>query len=343
MERYNIGIVGCGTIFPMHAESILKAKGASITAVCDIKRKRAAEKAERYRCSYYTDYKTMIQKERLDCVHICTPHHLHAPLAIYAAEAGLHALVEKPMALSSEGASQMIETFKKRKLRLGVISQNRFNPGSRLVKKRLTEGALGRPLSAKLVLSYHKPDEYYKKSDWKGTWDKEGGGVVIDQSIHFLDVLQWLINDKVDYVEANISKRKHSFIKVEDCAEGVIQFKKGAYVCFYLINFYTYDADTQFELHCEKGRVWVVKDSATIEYYGGGREKAKPRADEYIDYGGGVRDYWGFCHYNQIKEFYGALRQNREPAITGFDGKRTLDIVLAIYESSRRKKKIFFK
>ncbi|MFH1996579.1 MAG: Gfo/Idh/MocA family oxidoreductase [Candidatus Omnitrophota bacterium] len=343
MKHYKAGIIGCGTIFPMHARSLLKIQGVTIAAVCDIKRKRAAERAKEYRSSYYTDYKKMFREERLDCVHICTPHHLHAQMALAAADYGMNALVEKPMALNSEDAARMIDSFKKKKLKLGVISQNRFNPSSRLVRQCFTAGKLGKFKAAKLVLTYHKPDAYYQKSDWKGTWSKEGGGVVIDQSIHYLDVLRWLADDDVEYVEANIANRMHNFIKVEDCAEGVIKFKKGAYVCFYLINFYSYDADTQFEIHCEKGRARVVKDSGVVEFASGKNLIAKPRKNEYIDYGKGVRTYWGYCHYNQIKDYYDSLKANREPAITGVDGKKTLDIVLAIYESSERKKRIYFK
>jgi len=343
MKTYAVGIIGCGNIFPMHAESLSKTPGVRLAAVCDTRRERAREKAHHYQCAYYTDYRTMLKKEPLDCVHICTPHYLHAPMALESAGRGIHALVEKPMAITSRDASKMLTAFKDSKLTLGVISQNRFNPGFQLVKRLADSGDLGSIFSSKLVLSYHKPDAFYRKSDWKGTWDKEGGGVVIDQSIHFLDVLQWIIDSDIDYIEANVANRMHRFIRVEDCAEGVVRFRNGAYVCFYLMNFYSYDADIQIEMHCEKARVKIIKDSAYVEFSDGRKKEARPRPNEYIDYGQGVKSYWGYCHYNQIRDFYDSLRRGKKPAITGLDGKKALDIVLAIYESSKRKKRVYFR
>lgn len=342
MKIFRVGIVGCGTIFPMHAQSLKNIRNARLAAVCDIKKDRALMRARAYSCGAYSDYSGMLKREHLDAVHICTPHYLHAPMAIEAAGCGVNALVEKPMAIDPADAGKMIAAAKKNGVRLGVIFQNRFNPGSRLVKKTLESGALGKIKAGRIILSYHKPDEYYRKSDWKGTWKKEGGGVVIDQSIHFIDLVRWFADSGVDYVEANCSKRMHRSIEVEDCAEGVIKFKRGAYICFYLMNFYSYDDDVEVELDCEKGRVNIVKDSAAIGLYGGRTLRAAPKKDEYMDYGNGVRDYWGFCHYNQIKEFYDALKNSRTPAITGEDGLKTQEIVSAIYESSKRNKRIYF-
>lgn len=341
MENFRIGIIGCGTIFPMHAQSLKNVPGARLVSVCDIRPLRAKDKAKRYHCDYYTDYKDMLKYARLDAVHICTPHYLHTPMVIEAARRKVNILVEKPMALNPKDAQREIDAAKANRVVLSVISQNRFNPGSRLVKKRIDDGSLGRLKSARLILSYHKPDSYYKKSDWKGRLAKEGGGVVIDQAIHYLDILRWMAPSPIDYVQASVHNRLHSFINVEDSAEGVIKFKNGFYVCFYLVNYYSYDADTQIEIDCERARVSIVKDSAYIGYYNKRREAAEPRKDEYIDYGDGVKDYWGFCHFNQIKDFYSALRKKRAPAIPGEDAKKTQELVWAIYESSRRNKKVY--
>lgn len=341
MKPFRVGIIGCGTIFPMHAQSLKNVKGVKLASVCDIKLDRAKDKARRYKCDYYTDYKAMLDKERLDSIHICTPHHLHMPMVLAAAKRKINILVEKPMALNPKEAEREIDAAKKNRVVLSVISQNRFNPGSQLVKKRIADGSVGKMKSAKLVLAYHKPDSYYKKSDWKGKREKEGGGVVIDQAIHYLDVLRWIVPSLVDYVEASVHNRLHSFINVEDSAEGVIRFKNGFYVCFYLINYYSYDADTEIEIDCEKARVHIIKDSAHIGYYSGKNEKAEPKSDEYIDYGDGVRDYWGYCHYNQIANFYNSLRKKRQPPVTGEDALKTQKLVWAIYESSRRGKRVY--
>jgi predicted dehydrogenase len=343
LKILRVGIIGCGTIFPMHAQSLKKIKGVRLAAVCDIRFERARRQARRYRSAAYKDYRRMLKKERLDAVHICTPHYLHATMALEAVKAGVNVLTEKPMAITPRDAASEIAAAKKNNVTLGVIFQNRFNPGSRLVKKNLQNGRLGKIKAARIVMSYHKPDEYYRKSDWKGRREKEGGGVVIDQAIHFIDLVRWFVNDAVDYVEANTSRRMHSFIDVEDCAEGVIRFKRGAYVTFYLMNFYSYDDDVEIEIDCEKGRVKIIKDSATIKFSNGGKLYSAPKKNEYIDYGGGVRDYWGYCHYHQIRDFYDSLRRSRKPAVDGLEGLKTQAIVSAIYESSAGKKRVYLK
>jgi UDP-N-acetyl-2-amino-2-deoxyglucuronate dehydrogenase len=335
MRHFNIGLIGCGNVFLMHGQSLVNTPGVTIRAVCDIKPFRARKAAQRYSCKAYVDYRAMLDKEGLDAVHILTPHYLHPEMVMEAAKRKINILCEKPIAIHPKDADRMIALCKKNRVQFGVISQNRCNPGSQLVKKMLTSGRLGKIKAAKLVLSYHKPDSFYMKSDWKGTWDKEGGGVLIDQAIHFVDVLHWLIDDRVEYIEANIANRMHKYMKVEDLAEGIIKYKKGAYICFYLTNYYSYDDDTEIELDCEKGRVNIVKDSARVGLYSGKVYTARPRASEYIDYGKGWKDYWGYCHCIQIKNFYRALREKRRPDIDGVEAKKTLDIVWNIYRSAK--------
>lgn len=340
-SKFKVGIVGCGNIFLMHAQSLMNTPDVELTAVCDIRSYRAHKAAKRYNCHYYLDYKTMLEKENLDSVHILTPHYLHPPMAIQALSKKINVLTEKPIAINPHDAEKMNKIARQNKVKLGVISQNRYNPGSQLVKKNLLNGRLGKIKAAKLIVSYYKPDSFYKKSDWKGRLKLEGGGVLIDQAIHFIDVLRWLINDEVEYVEASTARRRHKFIEVEDLAEGVIQFKKGAYVCFYLINFYSFDADPEIEMDCLKGRVKMIKDSARIGFYDGRVVEAKPKPEEYIDYGKGRKDYWGFCHWIQIKEFYQALKDNRQPPVSGEEALKTQEIVWNIYKSARTRKRIY--
>lgn len=340
--KYKVGIVGCGNIFAMHAQSLINTPNVELTTVCDIKPQRARRAARRYHCSYHLDYKQMLEKENLDSVHVLTPHYLHPAMVIQALNKKINVLTEKPISIDPKDARRMIKIAKQHKVRLGVIFQNRYSPGSQLVKENLLNGRLGKIKAAKLILSYHKPDSYYKKSDWKGRLKLEGGGVLIDQAIHFIDVLRWLIDDKVKFVEANTARRQHEFIEVEDLAEGIIQFKRGSYVCFYLINFYSYDAEPEIEIDCIKGRVKMVKDSARIAFYDGPVLKAEPRLNEYIDYGEGRKDYWGFCHWIQIKEFYQALKKGCEPQVNGEEALKTQEIVWNIYKSAATGKRIYF-
>jgi len=338
---FKVGIVGCGNIFLMHAQSLINTPDVELSAVCDIKPLRARLAAKKYNCRYYLDYKQMLEKENLDAVHILTPHYLHPPMAIQALNKKINVLTEKPISIDPQDAQNMIKAAKQSNVKLGVVFQNRYNPGSRLVKKSLLTGRLGKIKAAKLIISYHKPDSYYQRSDWKGRLKLEGGGVLIDQAIHFIDVLRWLIDDEVEFVEANTARRMHKFIKVEDLAEGVIKFKKGAYICFYLINFYSFDADPEIEIDCQNGRVKLVKDSARIGFYDGKVLEAGPKPEEYIDYGKGRKDYWGFCHWIQIREFYQALKENRQPQVNGEEALKTQEIVWNIYKSARTGKRLY--
>ncbi len=339
--RFKVGLVGCGNIFPMHAESLANTAGVEIASVCDIRPSLARKAAKKYQCRFYIDYKKMLEEQDLDAVHILTPHYLHPSMAIHALQNKINVLTEKPISINPRDGEKMIKAARENRVRLGVISQNRYNPGSQLVKQNLANGRLGKIKAARLIVSYYKPDSYYKKSDWKGRLDKEGGGVLIDQSIHFIDVLRWLIDDEVEYVEATTARRMHKFIEVEDLAEGVIKFKKGAYVCFYLINFYSFDSDPEIEIDCENGRVKIIKDSARIGFYDRREQlEAHPKPDEYIDYGGNRRDYWGFCHWIQIKEFYKAIREGREPEVNGKEALETQKIVWNIYKAARERRRI---
>lgn len=340
--KFRVGIVGCGNIFPMHAQSLINTPDVELAAVCDIRRLRAKEAAKKYNAGCYLDYAEMLKKEELDAVHILTPHYLHPPMAIQALNKKVNVLTEKPISIDPADAVKMIQAAKRSKVKLGVVLQNRYNPGSQLVKRNIINGKLGRIKALKLVLTYHKPDSYYKKSDWRGRFVKEGGGVLIDQAIHFVDVIRWLVGDKVEYVEANTARRMHKFIEVEDLAEGVIKFKKGAYACFYLINYYSFDADPEIEMDCQNGRVKIVKDSARIDFSGGETVEAKPNPDEYIDYGEGRKDYWGYCHWIQIKEFYQALREGAQPLVNGEEGLKTQELVWNIYKSGRLRKRVYF-
>lgn len=341
MKTYKAGIIGCGNIFPMHAASIGLTGTAEIAVVCDVKEDRAKQAAARYNCAYYTDYKEMIDKADIDVVHVCTPHYLHAPQVIYAAQAKKHIMTEKPMSITAEDAKAMIEACERNGVTLGVIFQNRYNPGSILIKEALEDGSLGKVLGGKCTVTWKRTDEYYSKSDWKGTWDKEGGGVLIDQAIHTMDLLRWFVNDEIDYVDAQIGNRAHEIIQVEDSAEGVIKYKNGVVTGFFAINYYSYDAPVEIELHCENGIAKMVADRGSIRYNDGTEISRDKNPNETIDYGEGVKHYWGVSHMKQIKEFYSDLANGRTPVIDGREALKTQEMIAAVYQSGKEKRRVF--
>ena len=340
MKIFKVAIIGCGNIFPMHAQSIKALENAKVTFVCDIVEDRAKIKAEQYECSYYTDYKKMILKEEIDVVHICLPHYLHAEVAIYCANHGKHVLTEKPMSINLIDAENMIMAAKENKVTLGVIFQNRYNPGSKLIKHTLDSGELGKILSGKLEVTWNRSDEYYSHSEWKGTWEKEGGGVIIDQAIHTMDLMSWFVDGDIDYIDASISNRAHEIIQVEDSAEGIIKYKNGVVTSFHAINYYTYDAPVEIELHCEYGIATMVGERAHVVLKDGRELIADNNPNETFDYGNGAKGYWGISHTKQIKNYYDSISLGVEPDITGEKAIKTQKIICSIYESGKKRVKI---
>jgi len=347
MKKLKVGIIGCGTIFPMHAESVRQSCAgiAELAAVSDIKQDRLVIAGKKYGCATYANYRQMIDMEKPDVVHICTPHYLHREMSEYAIERSINVYQEKPMTVSIRDAVELAGKVKEKGVKFAISFQNRFNPSTTLAKETAGSGALGKILSARLVLSWHKPDEYYLKSDWKGTWDKEGGGVVIDQAIHSLDLLRDIMGSDIDWVDACTANRMHVKVQVEDEASGVIMFKNGSYINFYTICHYSYDDDVAMEIHCEKGKVRIIKDSASVFYnekkWPYNVKSAKPKKSEFINYGEGWKDYWGYCHSIEIKRFYESILQGKPVDVNEDEGLKTQWMIEAIYRSGKTGKKVF--
>ena len=241
---------------------------------------------------------------------------------------------EKPMDIDYESAEYAVKRAKECGVQFGVIFQCRYNNSARLVKDAIESGRLGKVISARSTLTWKRSDEYYSESDWKGTWDKEGGGVVIDQAIHSLDLVRWVVDAEVDSISCSLHNHGHKAVEVEDTAEGLITFKNGVKYGFYCMNNYGCDEPIEIRLYCERGKVIFGYDDATITYNDGTREEAHPEK-EHIDYGGGM-DYWGIHHIKQIRQFYSAL-MGREPLeLTGEAALKTHKMIMDIYKIGRK-------
>jgi len=331
--NFQVGIVGCGAIFPQHAISVRDIANCDLVAVCDIDKSRAEVNAGYFGCAHYTDYKEMIERENLDVLHICLPHHLHPPVAIFAMERGVYVLTEKPISVTVEEAREMIEVAKRNNVHLNVIFQNRYNAGSVMVKEVLESGRLGKILSAKASLTWCKSAEYYKEEPWRGKLNMAGGGVIINQAIHTLDLVRWFVDSKVSNVSASVSNRVLREIEVEDSAEGLITFKNGVRAAFQTINYYGYDAPTEIELYCENGVAKIINDKGIVIFNGGEEIIADRDENEEFVYVDGYRDYWGVSHIKQICAFYDALDKGEIPPITAEDALKTQEIVCEIYKN----------
>ncbi len=328
-----VGIIGCGCIFTMHATSCDHLENATLVGVCDIKKDRADAAAKKYNVKAYYDYKELIDKEKPDVVHVCVPHYLHPIISRYALEHGVNVLCEKPMSIKYEDGVENVRIAKEKGLKYGIIFQCRYNNSSKLVKENLENGRLGKVISARVTLTWCKPDSYYSLSDWKGTWDKEGGGVIIDQAIHSIDLANWFINDEIEDVQAHLSNRGHDIMEVDDTGEGFIRYKNGATLAFWAMNNYGCDDPIEIRMLCENGKVVMSYDDVKIDFNDGTTLSTSTENDG-IYYEGG-KDYWGFQHIRQIADFYSAVEQNREPQINGEEALKIQKLICEIYDKGR--------
>ena len=335
-----VGIVGCGNIFTMHATSCHHLENATLVGVCDIKKDRADAAAAKYNVKAYYDYKELIDPEKIDVVHICVPHYLHPIISRYALEHGVNVICEKPMSIEYKDAIANVQLAEEKGLTYGIIFQCRYNDTSRLIKENLENGKLGKIISARCTLTWCKPDSYYSLSDWKGTWDKEGGGVIIDQAIHSLDLANWFIDDEPMEVQAHIANRGHSIMEVDDTGEGFIRYKNGATLAFWAMNNYGCDEPIEIRLLCENGKAVMSYDDVRIEFNDGTVLSASQKPDG-IYYEGG-KDYWGFRHIRQIEDYYKAVEEKREPFISGKEALKIQKLICAIYESGKTGKTVTF-
>ena len=337
MGKLRVGVIGCGRISVRHLLPVTHLEDLELVACCDIIPERANEAAKTYNIKAYYSYEDMIANEKLDAVHLCLPHNLHSKVAIYAFEHGINVLTEKPMDVDLKSAELAVETAKKHNLLFGVIFQCRYNNPAQLVKKTLKSGKLGKIISARSVLTWCRPDTYYSSSNWKGTWDKEGGGVIIDQAIHSIDLVNWMIDDEVENISCSMRNCGHQIVKVEDTAEGLITYKNGTKYGFYCMNNYGCDEPIEIRLFCENGKVTFNYHDAYILYNDGTSEETHEEIQ--TNSAGGGKDYWGSWHIRQIRQFYNAL-QGKEPLeLSGEEALKTHRLIMQLYDAGGMKDK----
>ena len=328
-----VAVIGCGRISPLHLRAAAEAPEAKLVACCDVDRARARATAAEYGIRAYTDFRKMIRRARPDAVHICLPHHLHTLVANYCFMKKIHVISEKPMAIDMESAERTVRYAELAGKQYGVIFQCRYNAPSRLVKEAVTSGRLGRILSVRSVLTWNRPDSYYEGSNWKGTWDKEGGGVLIDQAIHSIDLVNWLVDSKIAEVSCTMANRAHPTLDVEDSAEGLVIFENGVRYGFYCMNNYETDSPIEIRLVCEKGEAVFGYDEAVITYRDGSVERA--HEEELVSDGDHI--YWGTRHSCQIRQFYRACLGEEPLEISGAEALSTHRLIFALYEAAKER------
>ncbi len=338
MTKIRAAIIGCGTIFPMHALSIKQLSEVELVAVCDVLKERAEKKGLEFSVPFYTDYKEMIEKEKPQSVHVCLPHYLHVPVSLYCMEKGIHVICEKPMATTLEDGELLLETAKKNSVVYACVLQCRFRKSCLFVKKALDDGKLGKVKGAKCYVTWNRSQAYYDEAPWRGKLYEGGGGVLINQAIHTVDMMCYLVGERVSRIDATVATRGKSQVEVEDTVEGILEFENGVFANFHAINYYSTNSSVYIELDCEKGLVKIFASSAVIEYKDGTVDTVDESGERQYEYEG-VKSYWGTCHGSQIADFYNHIITGEPMYIPATAALETHKIICGIYSSGRKKLK----
>ena len=320
-------IVGCGGISGQHSAVLSGMENVKVVGCCDIKPDRAEGSARKHGAKAYTDYIEMFEREKPDVVHITTPHPLHTPIACEAAKRGINVLTEKPPAAFREQWSDF-EALKGSGVQVGVCFQNRFNGSVGQMKQLLEDGEMGRVLGARADVYWYRPEEYYTHSDWRGSWTTEGGGVLINQSIHTLDLLVWLLGKPVLVGCSMANRHLRHVMEVEDTCEALIRFGDAS-ALFYATTAHCTDAPVRVEIVCEKGTLSMTGDTLTVT-----RDGKSELFDHTLAPLPG-KAYWGTGHTACLRAYYDAL-ETGEAFMNGIDSvKDTMQLMYDMYEPYR--------
>ncbi|MBQ9944420.1 MAG: Gfo/Idh/MocA family oxidoreductase [Clostridia bacterium] len=324
---FKVCVIGCGGIAQVHGAALTNMEGVTLAACCDIVPERAQAYAEKFHCTPYTDYETLLDKEQPDAVHLCTPHYLHTEMAEKAAERGIHVFTEKPPVISWDEWERLQKAGEK--VRIGVCVQNRYNPNNEKAMAILASGEMGSVKGARACVFWDRGKYYYASGDWRGKWATEGGGALINQSVHTLDLLLLFLG-KPDIVSCHMANRRlQGIIEVEDTVEAYLQSgeKRGI---FFATNAYAGNAPVMIEIVTEKGTLHLEDDWLDIKKEG----KTEHLTFEMPTPMG--KGYWGSGHFACIQDYYRCMEQGI-PFRNDLQGlKTTVETMLTMYEQGRK-------
>lgn len=341
---FRVGIAGCGAISRNHLEAFGALDNVRIVGVCDVDPDRARATAEGWGIpNAVTSVEELLALD-LDIISVCTPHPTHEEVVVKAAAAGVHALCEKPIATKLDAAERMVAACEEAGVQLGVLFQRRFWPAAQRIRTAIDDGTLGRAIMAQCSVMLHREPEYYSRDAWRGTWETDGGGVLISQAVHQIDLLQWYLGDVAEVYGRVNTFRHGDYIEVEDSATAVITFTSGAMATVEASTAVSPNLGIQLRITGETGAsasltefpegsdgrldLWAVDGKIVEELVH--PEGVEPNVDLSTINGQLIPH-----HKSQVKDFVRALETGGEPAITGRDALKSLRILLAVYESSR--------
>lgn len=351
------GIVGLGKVAHLHAQALANLPNSDFRAVRSRSLSKAQIFADQYKVNAYENIKQMVSEEQLDLVIICTPHPNHLEPTIEAMRAGAHVLVEKPLASTLEDCDAMIEVSRETGRKLGVISQRRFYEPVKRVKEAIEAGKIGTPVLGTINMLGWRDENYYRSDPWRGLWKEEGGGVLVNQAPHQLDVLLWLMGD-IEELYGTWANLNHPYIEVEDTALAVIKFKNGALGNVIVSNSQKPGIFGKIQIHGSSGASVGVQPEGGSMFVAGMSSIAEPPVNDLWTVPGEeeLLDKWvkedsaffnsidATVYYieRQIEDFLVAIEEDQEPLVNGEDGRKTVELFTAIYRSKRDNKPIKF-
>jgi predicted dehydrogenase len=357
VERVRTALLGCGKVGQIHVAVLSELRESELVAVCDVDRERAESYAARYGGRVYCEFERMLAESGAQAVVIGTPHPQHAGASVRAAEAGVHVLVEKPMAATLADCDLMLAAARKAGTLLGVISQRRWYEPVLRMKAAIDAGKIGEPtLGVFEMLSWRDPS-YYRSDPWRGRWDTEGGGVLVNQSPHQLDLLQWFMGE-IDEISGCWANLNHPGIEVDDTAVATIRFRSGALGSIVTSVSQKPGLFTKVHVHGRSGASVGVETDRGATFVAGVSEIGEPPINDLWTIPGEenllaefqAEDRARFktinatTHYHalQIQDFLRAIIEGRAPTVTGEDGRKVVAMFTAIYRSHREHKAVRF-
>ena len=332
-------LIGCGRISPNHLMAAHE-NGLDIVAICDVVPEMMEDKAERMKLpssvTRYTDYHKMLAKEIPDLVAIATESGNHAQIALDCIDASCHLIIEKPIALSLTDADEIIARAKTKGVMVCACHQNRFNKSFLKVREALDAGRFGKLLHGAAHIRWSRHEEYYKQAPWRGTWEQDGGALM-NQCVHNIDLLRWMMGDDIIEVVGMTDNLAHDYIEAEDLGLALVKFKNGSYgIIEGTTSVYPSNLEETLYLFGHRGTAKLGGKSVNLieewRFFDGQDDPEQVKAEHKED----PPSVYGFGHTPLYADVIEAINTGREPYVTAEDGRRALELVLAIYESSAK-------
>lgn len=337
-------LIGCGRIATNHVKAVLNNK-LEFTAACDTDEEQIEKLLAKHgleknaSIKRYTDYKKMIEENALDLIAVATESGIHAEIALYCIDKGIHCIIEKPIAMSIKDADEIIRRSQERGIKVSACHQNRFNVAVQEMRKALEAGRFGKLSHGSINVRWNRNEDYYTQAPWRGKWASDGGALM-NQCIHGIDLLRWMMGDEAEEVYGQTRQQFHDYLEVEDVGMAVVKFKNGAVATIEgTTNVYPKNLEETLYLFGENGTVklggtstnnidvWQFADETEVDNQNKGLEEA-------------TSNVYGNGHTSLYADVIDAIEKDRKPYVDAVAGRNALELVLAVYKSQKEGKPV---